>query len=155
MPHELFQYTGDGTLALFNTHTGDFETIKYKESPGKYRTNGLNELNHILRCRMTGEEIEISLKLIELVDNIQDHFGGAKIELISGYRSPTLNYTLRSEGNKVALNSLHMQGMAMDIRISGISISAIRDYARSIRVGGVGYYPGQFVHVDVGPVRFW
>ena len=29
-------------------------------------------------------------------------------------------------------------------------------YVRSLRIGGVGFYPhSQFVHSDTGPVRYW
>ena len=32
----------------------------------------------------------------------------------------------------------------------------LRDWARRLRLGGVGYYQGDgFIHVDTGPVRYW
>jgi uncharacterized protein YcbK (DUF882 family) len=48
-----------------------------------------------------------------------------------------------------------MKGMAADVRIPGRSLSNLRNAALSLKAGGVGYYPGQFVHVDVGRVRTW
>lgn len=154
-PYISFQYSGDGTIALFNTHTHELEIIQYKDGENNYIRHGLEELNRLLRCRLTGDATEMSLKLIELIDNIEDHFGGRQVEVISGYRSPTLNSMLRSGGHRVAGKSLHMAGLAMDIKMQGVPLEKIRDYARSLKVGGVGYYSGQFVHIDVGPVRYW
>jgi len=56
----------------------------------------------------------------------------------------------------VAKNSLHMYGKAADVRLPQSDLSALRRVAVSLRGGGVGYYPkSQFVHVDVGKVRYW
>ena len=49
-----------------------------------------------------------------------------------------------------------MQAMAIDVRVPGCSLTALRDAALALRLGGVGYYgSSDFVHVDVGRVRFW
>ena len=80
------------------------------------------------------------------------------VTVISGYRSPTTNALLRGEHEHsgVASKSLHMQGMAIDIRIAGRSLAAVHTAALAQRGGGVGYYPASdFVHVDVGRVRTW
>ena len=46
--------------------------------------------------------------------------------------------------------------MAVDIRISGVSTSSLRDAALALHRGGVGYYADSaFVHVDVGRARRW
>jgi uncharacterized protein YcbK (DUF882 family) len=46
--------------------------------------------------------------------------------------------------------------MAVDIRVPGRPLAAVRDAAKTLRAGGVGYYPdSDFVHVDVGRVRYW
>ena len=77
-------------------------------------------------------------------------------EVISGYRSPKTNAMLRREGRGVSRVSLHMQAMAIDVRVPGCSLTALRDAALALRLGGVGYYAASdFVHVDVGRVRFW
>ena len=78
-------------------------------------------------------------------------------EVISGYRSPATNDTLRStRGGGVAKHSLHMVGKAIDVRLPGVPLTELRDAALSLRQGGVGFYPSeQFVHLDTGPVRRW
>ena len=76
--------------------------------------------------------------------------------MISGYRCPTTNATLReTRGGGVAKNSLHMEGRAIDVRLPGVSLADLRDAAVSLKLGGVGYYAGQFVHLDTGRVRRW
>ena len=56
----------------------------------------------------------------------------------------------------VASHSLHIEGKAIDIRVPGVRLDHLRDAARSLRIGGVGYYPASdFVHVDTGRVRYW
>jgi len=63
---------------------------------------------------------------------------------------------LRRTSRRVARNSLHMQGKAVDIRFPGTSARWVRDSAISLSQGGVGFYPGSgFVHVDTGAVRRW
>jgi uncharacterized protein YcbK (DUF882 family) len=43
-----------------------------------------------------------------------------------------------------------------DIRVPGRELSTLRRVALALRGGGVGYYPRpDFVHVDVGRVRYW
>ena len=56
----------------------------------------------------------------------------------------------------VAAASLHVVGMAIDIRVPGRPLERVRDAARTLRGGGVGYYQASnFVHVDVGRIRYW
>jgi uncharacterized protein YcbK (DUF882 family) len=56
----------------------------------------------------------------------------------------------------VASRSLHMVGKAADIRVPGVKLDTLRAAARSLQLGGVGFYPSSnFVHVDTGRVRYW
>jgi len=77
-------------------------------------------------------------------------------EIISGYRSPQTNTMLHNRSSGVATRSLHMDGKAIDVRLSGFSCKKLRDLALSLRRGGVGYYASSnFVHLDTGRVRSW
>jgi uncharacterized protein YcbK (DUF882 family) len=79
-----------------------------------------------------------------------------EIDVVCAYRSPRSNEFLRTHGHGVALHSLHMQAMAIDIRVSGVKTSRLRDAALELHRGGVCYYAqSDFVHVDVGRVRRW
>ncbi len=63
---------------------------------------------------------------------------------------------LRGKSTGVAKRSLHMQGRALDIRLTDVATSDLRAAALELRGGGVGYYPeSKFVHIDTGRVRFW
>jgi uncharacterized protein YcbK (DUF882 family) len=63
---------------------------------------------------------------------------------------------LRSNSSGVAKNSQHLQGKAIDVRLTDLDTAKLRDLAISLERGGVGYYPeSDFVHVDTGQVRQW
>jgi uncharacterized protein YcbK (DUF882 family) len=51
---------------------------------------------------------------------------------------------------------MHIQGRAIDVRVADVSTTVLRDAARELGRGGVGYYrDSDFVHVDTGRVRTW
>lgn len=148
-------FNGDGRLVLENIHSGTSATIQYRDED-IYVDAGFRALSALLPCRLTQQETEFPPELLEVLDQIQEHFGDKPIQVISGYRSEELNAQLRRQKRGVARQSYHIRGKAMDIRIPGVATREIRDYALSLEAGGVGHYPGRgFVHVDVGPIRRW
>jgi len=49
-----------------------------------------------------------------------------------------------------------MQAEAIDIRLPGTNTSDFRRAALSLHRGGVGYYSqSDFIHVDIGRIRYW
>ncbi|MDD9979562.1 MAG: DUF882 domain-containing protein, partial [Boseongicola sp.] len=49
-----------------------------------------------------------------------------------------------------------MKGQAVDLRLTGRSVSQIARAAIACSAGGVGKYSrSNFVHMDCGPVRVW
>jgi len=150
------QLKGDGELALRNLKTDEVVRVRYRDGDGAYDYAGLQQINGVLRCYWDNQVTMMDLELIELLDDIQDHFGAPRLQVVSGYRSPEYNAFLASIGRKVAKLSLHTKGLASDVRIPGVATKRLRDYAKSLQVGGVGYYPEDgFVHVDTGRVRYW
>lgn len=148
--------TGDGTVKLYHQWHRETLEIRYKDERGRPIPEAMARIRRFMRCRLTGREEEVPLKLIELIDTIQERHGGRTVTVICGYRSPELNGALASNSSAVAKKSLHMRGWAADIKIDGVRTSALRDTARSLLAGGTGYYPSDgFVHVDIGPVRSW
>ena len=144
------------TLSLLNLHTGEALKATYFEG-GEYLPDALAAMNHLLRDFRTGDVHPIAPGLLDLVTTLQGRLETTQtVHVISGYRSPHTNAVLHERSNGVATRSLHMQGEAMDIRIPGIELAHVREAALNLQRGGVGYYPGaNFVHVDVGRVRYW
>lgn len=146
------------TLAFNNIHTGEHLTVDYWVE-GRYQPDALQSINHLLRDFRTGDIHAIDPQLMDLLAGLRLHLDTTQpFEVISGYRSPATNASLRAEHEHsgVASKSLHMQGMAIDIRVPGRPLTALRNVALAQRAGGVGYYPeSDFVHVDVGRVRTW
>ena len=147
------------TLSFFNIHTGERLKSTYCTG-GCYRPEALAELNHIMRDFRVNEVKPIDPRVFDLLHEL-----GGTLEtdqpfyIISGYRSPETNALLRERGGAstgVASHSLHMVGQAIDIRVPGVGLQHLRDAAKSLKIGGVGFYPDlNFVHVDVGRVRYW
>jgi len=145
---------GDGHVVIYNYQTGEAGEATYRVKYG-YDKTALQKIYAILKSP-DDKVTKIPLELIELLDDIQDHFNAETIEIISAYRSPEYNKNLRLNGRVVARESLHTKGMAADIHLDEISEEALRDYAVSLKRGGVGFYPAyNFVHVDLGSVRTW
>ena len=63
---------------------------------------------------------------------------------------------MRAHSSGVADNSLHTVGQAIDIRLPGRDLRSLRKAAVDLQGGGVGFYAkSDFVHVDIGRVRYW
>ncbi len=143
-------------LSFDNLHTGEKLTIDYWMN-GAYVSDALGTINHLLRDYRNNQVHAIEPKLLDLLSVLRKAVGSnAPVQVISGYRSPATNAIMHAESHGVAAKSLHMQGMAIDIRLADCALDRLHAAARSLRLGGVGYYPASdFVHVDVGRVRYW
>jgi uncharacterized protein YcbK (DUF882 family) len=144
-------------LTFYNTHTAEHLNARYFIK-GKYDRKALNDINHILRDYRTNEIIDIDRSLLDLLYaiSVKTRSPEAVFEVISGYRTPATNAMLHKKSRGVALNSLHIVGKAIDIRLAGYDTRRLHNTAVKLRGGGVGFYPkSDFVHVDVGPVRYW
>ncbi len=113
-------------------------------------------LSRFLRCRFTDQEREMAPRLADLMMAVIGKFGRPELWIVSGYRAPRFNALLRKRLGEVARNSLHTRGEALDFIVPGTPLEKVSAFLRRLKRGGVGYYPGsEFVHMDVGPVRFW
>lgn len=107
------------------------------------------DVNHLMRCRVTGHEVDMDPRLIALLSQLSTVYGRT-LQLISGHRSPHANGT--------SPTSQHTLGRAADIRIPGVSIADLKKVAIKLGARGVGLYPEKgFVHVDVRDKQryFW
>ena len=109
-----------------------------------------------LRDHFTNQAAHMDVRLIDVLRRVAGKFSARRIEVVSGYRSPKYNLMLRKKGHQVARHSQHMEGHAVDFRIRGVATRQVLHYVRSLRMGGVGFYPhSEFVHSDTGPIRYW
>lgn len=143
-------------LFLYNLHTDESTEVVYKER-GQIIPGALSEVNHILRDFRTNEIIQIDVSLLDLLDDLKNKLEvNVPFNVISGYRSPQTNAALAARSDGVARGSLHMQGKAIDIRVPGVALTHLRNVAKDMQKGGVGFYArSDFVHVDTGRIRYW
>jgi len=156
LPFGAAQAASSRELRLLNTHTGErLQQCYFRD--GSFAPEACQRLNHFLRDHRTGDVSAIDPKLYDVLYSVQHEVGHrGVIEIISGYRSPATNTRLHAASSGVAKGSLHLQGKALDIRLSGFDTARLRDAALRLRAGGVGYYAkSDFVHVDTGRVRHW
>jgi uncharacterized protein YcbK (DUF882 family) len=146
-------------LKMTNLHTGESLDIVYRIG-NTYLPDALEKLNYFLRDHYTQDVSNYDPKEFDVLHAMMARLGklNGVIDIVCGYRTPETNAALRQNSPQtgVAEHSQHMEGHAIDLRVPGVTTAKLRDAARSLRAGGVGYYPvSQFVHVDVGPVREW
>jgi uncharacterized protein YcbK (DUF882 family) len=148
-----------GTLVL--THTGEHLLLD-EGSPSQERFDAL------LADRVTWQRHAIDTRLLDMLRRLTHDHLGARIEIVSGYRSEKLNEMLRKKGHHVASHSQHSLGHAVDFRLieptywregRGIDPRTIELELRHMGWdGGVGVYISDsdwFTHADVGPNRRW
>ena len=113
-------------------------------------------IHSFLRDHYTNQATQMDTRLIDVLTRAARKFSAARIEVVSGYRSPKYNLMLRKKGHQVARSSQHIEGNAVDFRIRGVPTRSLLQFVRSLRLGGVGFYPhSQFVHSDTGRIRYW
>ena len=66
-----------------------------------------------------------------------------------GYRTQKTNEKLRQNSSRVAKNSMHLIGRAIDFKVRNRSIQNLEGVAKKLTPGGLGVYSG-FIHIDTG-----
>lgn len=153
-PATRFFLEGDGTVHLVSATTAVGGLITYRTPAGNYPESARRRINQIFDVPPNTSE-GIALRLVALLDYLQDQLKGGPIKIVSGYRSPAYNEGLRRQGRLAARTSLHLEGMAADIEMEGVEGKRLWEFVRSLNCCGAGYYHTNEVHVDVGPSRFW
>lgn len=128
-----------GDIWLYSVNFREEVKVNLYDASGELDPEALAKLDHLFRCRRSGEERAVDPRLYELLSIIYDEFGQRRIELISGFR------------NQPNQGSRHFHASAMDIRIPGVPMHKLYTFATSLDVGGmgIGKYPtSDFVHVD-------
>lgn len=129
-----------GDVWLRSENLDEEVQINIYKPDGTFDDAALAKLDELFRCRATGEVRAVRPELYEHLSRIYDHFGGKRIVLVSGFR-----FNERD-------SSRHFHASAMDIKIQGVSIREMYQYAESLDGGGmgIGIYPNSgFIHVDL------
>jgi uncharacterized protein YcbK (DUF882 family) len=140
----------NGPVVLYHVNRRDTMALRLRDSQGRPVKGLQRRFDRFLRCHHTGSQHAMNPRLARLIYQTGRHWPGHRIEVVSGYRDPT-----------VAKNphSPHMKGLACDFRVEGVKDTELRDYLRrTFERVGVGYYPNSsFVHLDVRKDRsaFW
>ena len=143
-------------LSFYNTHTHERLTVIYKKGDD-YVMEGMQKIGYILRDHRANEVHAMDPRLMDfLYDLLTEVDNHGEVHIISGYRSPKTNAELCKKSNGVARRSRHIQGQALDFRLPGTDTAVLRDTARKMKRGGVGYYKkSDFIQIDTGRVRNW
>jgi uncharacterized protein YcbK (DUF882 family) len=143
-------------IALLNLHTDERLEIEYYRD-GAYLPQALSAIEVLLRDFRTGERHAIDPQLMDYLLEVAHRLGvEPRFSVISGYRSPQTNARLHEHSAEVAQHSLHMEGRAIDVRMSGVDCAKLAAHALDLKRGGVGYYrASDFVHLDTGRFRTW
>ncbi len=114
-------------------------TIRVKDKHGKIPATALKAFERLMR--QGGATHPPDPRLVAVIGVVSNHFG-KPLEVVSGFRAYTpTQYTPHSN---------HNFGRALDFRVQGVRNEELRDFCRSLRNTGCGYYPNStFVHVDV------
>ena len=143
-------------LSLYNPNTKEnFDGVYWRN--GSYVAEALNDVNYLLRDVRTDAIKPIDKDLLDLIFSISIKLKPQKpLHIMCGYRTSRTNALLLKRNKSAAKNSYHIKGQAVDIRLPGLRTSELRRAAYELGQGGIGYYPRRrFVHIDVGPVRYW
>ncbi len=130
-----------GVVHATRAATTENFTIRVRDRRSKVSPVALKSFETLMRSS-GNQKHPIDPRLIALTAVISDHFGGRKIEVVSGYRPYT--------STQFNPHSNHNLGRAIDFRVQGVPNDILRDYCRTLKNVGCGYYPNSvFVHLDV------
>jgi uncharacterized protein YcbK (DUF882 family) len=143
-------------IEFHNTHTNQTLELTFRNEAG-FIPEAMAQLNEIMGDHRSRTHREMDPQLLVLLVDLAASAGvDPRYEIISAYRSAESNEKMRASGGGQAQKSQHIEGRAIDVRLKGVTTVRLRDLARALSRGGVGYYPkSDFVHVDTARVRYW
>jgi uncharacterized protein YcbK (DUF882 family) len=151
-----FAAPGDRSIGITRIGTGDsFNGVYWRD--GRYDTEALRQLNWVMRDPHLDEATPMDPRLFDVLNAVAGRMDTSpSYEVVSGYRAPETNAANARRSRRVSRQSLHMSGMAADVRLPGRSSMGMARLAAEMQMGGVGLYRRDgFVHLDCGPSRRW
>ncbi len=154
----LAQMSGGGPrrISIRRMQTGDtFSGIYWRD--GRYDRDALRQLDAVMRDPGMEEETPMDPRLFDVLYMVAQRLSAdGGYDVISGYRAPETNAARARRSRRVSRASLHMSGMAADVRLPGRDSFGMARTAAEMQIGGVGLYRRDgFVHLDCGPARRW
>lgn len=143
-------------LAIQRVQTGEaFDGVYWRD--GRYDRDALRRLDWVFRDPALAEATPMDPRLFDVLHAIAWRLEAEQpFQVISGYRAPETNAVRASQSRRVSRVSLHMSGMAADVRLPGRDSMGMARLAAELQVGGVGLYRRDgFVHLDCGRARRW
>ena len=138
-------------ITIWNNHTDEWYAIA-----ASAKTIPQADVERLLRCHFTNEPTTMDKRLGKVLLDAARHFDKRRINIVSGYRAPKYNLILRKKGRRVARDSEHTHGNAVDFYIPGVSTEELYQWEMANQIGGVGKYVSDgWVHVDTGRKRTW
>lgn len=119
-----------------STYTTRYRGVVF-DKKGKVAPAAIESISKLFAA--TGSRPRVHPRLIALLADVSEHFGGRPIRVVSGWRD-----------HSYYDDSRHKHSQAVDFSIPGVTNTELRDYVRRFRNCGVGFYPNSsFVHLDV------
>ena len=143
-------------LAIQRVQTGEtFDGVYW--SDGRYDRDALRRLDWVFRDPSLEQATPMDPRLFDVLHTVARQLDATDaFQVVSGYRAPETNEARARASRRVSRVSLHMSGMAADVRLPGRDSTAVARLAAGMQVGGVGLYRRDgFVHLDCGPARRW
>jgi hypothetical protein len=135
---------------LFNAHAKEALPILTGRLPSA------RMLSLFFRCRGFGYQHALDPRLLDVILAAAEEFQAPRVDVISAYRSPKMNDTLAKKGRRVASESRHTAGEAIDFSLATAKARRVAEWLWKRFDGGIGVYDrDDFLHVDVGPKRRW
>src|SRR5262252_1833325 len=85
--HPFFFVMGSGEIDLKNVQTGRSVKIRYRTGENQYDEKALKKINEVYGSSYDDPVNRMSLRFLEVLSYLQDHFQQATIEILSGFRS--------------------------------------------------------------------
>jgi uncharacterized protein YcbK (DUF882 family) len=147
---------GERILRLYNTHTGESLRSSVFWAEGQFIPDALQDINKLLRDHRNNKVRPWTRNCWSCSTRSAPSSAPSDLARDFGLPLAGIEREAAREHTGVAKHSLHMEGKAIDVRIPGKDLPSCTSVAMSAKAGGVGYYPdSQFVHMDVGRVRYW
>lgn len=151
-----FFLMGDGEIHIKNAKTGKEAKVKLYDNQGVLNHASFEKIDEVFNFPTREKGENISHRLIFMLDYFSDLVAPNKVIILeSGYRNHDYNTKIRDKGANAAKTSTHIDGLALDFYIEGVSGKKLWEIIREHQCCGVGHYGGNIVHLDAGKPRFW